>query len=263
MRVGSLGTWRERYFELTEYELSYYPSQHALTPLGLVPLDCVRRLVPSHTDVRRVSLRVASSDFLTGKAAASAHYTAAAVATSDGVAAERSAAVAAEQSARCGVESEGSVAQAGSSAHAGREAGREVSSRGATRKEVSVRRANTRALTSRERFRSIELAAADQRTRDVWVRALTLLCGEGVAVGEMSSGSSEERLRDGGPPNLSRCCYGVALSRAELVADASSGLRVPSVLVGLWEELSRRGEEGLGSEGIFRLSANQVHRDLT
>ena len=56
------------------------------------------------------------------------------------------------------------------------------------------------------------------------------------------------------PPSLAKF-YGVSLSRADLMEDGASGLRVPSVLLALWEELQKRGDDGLGSEGIFRLSA--------
>ena len=85
------------------------------------------------------------------------------------------------------------------------------------------------------------------------------------------------------------CVIFASLSHTNLVADGESGLRVPAVLVSLWEEMLRRGDEGepqtpaltltpappspqpspvhlltcspvavpgLGSEGIFRLSAN-------
>ena len=53
--------------------------------------------------------------------------------------------------------------------------------------------------------------------------------------------------------------FGAALASARLIEDGGSGLRVPAVLVCLWEELmSRPQAEGVGSEGIFRLSADQA-----
>ena len=79
------------------------------------------------------------------------------------------------------------------------------------------------------------------------MRALTLLCGADLL--ESSGRSSASNV---GAAKY----YGVALRYASFIEDPQ-GLRVPAVLVSLWEELVRRGDDGLGSEGIFRLSANQ------
>lgn len=53
--------------------------------------------------------------------------------------------------------------------------------------------------------------------------------------------------------------YGVPLADVPLVEESSMSLRVPAVLVCLWEELEARpAADGLASEGIFRLSADQT-----
>ena len=210
MKVGSItATWKDRYFELTESELSYFPNADELKPLGVLPLDCLRSVSCHKSDPRRFSLRVA-----------------------DGPPAN---------------------------AAANSKDANEESSR-------SITRSATRALGARkEKLHTIELAAADFATRERWVKALTTLCGDQLQVDNPSARTSAADPSDrsstasggGGskpPPSLAKF-YGVSLSRADLMEDGASGLRVPSVLLALWEELQKRGDDGLGSEGIFRLSA--------
>ena len=179
MKVGSLGTWRGRYFELSEAELAYFGSASELKPLGVLPLSCLKKAVASKTDPRRFSLRFAPP----------------------------------------------------------------------RKGEASEPDASPTRTPTRERIQSIELAAADLPTRTQWVRALTFLCGESLVAADSRRGSADA------PPSFAHF-FGVSLSHTNLVEDGESGLRVPAVLVSLWEEMLRRGDDGLGSEGIFRLSAN-------
>ena len=118
--------------------------------------------------------------------------------------------------------------------------------------------------------RTIEFAALDETARDRWVRTLSLLCGPGVMAGSAgqatrsasgassartSSRTSSEDLDEGSA--VARY-YGVPLADVSMMEEGGSGLRVPAVLLCLWDELVARPEaEGLGSEGIFRLSADQ------
>ena len=105
--------------------------------------------------------------------------------------------------------------------------------------------------------RAFELQAASSLVRERWVRALQMLTrGNDVRMQEeAAAATAAEAAAASGP-------FGAPLDECELVAHAS-GWSVPALLAALWDALSARGDDGLTTEGIFRLSADASEVEAT
>ena len=64
-----------RWAELSDSDLAYYSSHLEATPKGVLPLACIRRVLPSRSEARRFSLRVAAPEQRTSSAAGDARTT--------------------------------------------------------------------------------------------------------------------------------------------------------------------------------------------
>ena len=234
MRVGAFGLWQERWFELSEEDLTYYASHLDAQPKGVLPLSCLTSIVASPSDGRRLTLRVSAADMDLTKTRA-----------------------------------ESSLSRASGRLPAVGGGGGRAPNRSPTTK-------------------SIELAAPDVVERDRWARILKLLAADGSSLGghRRLDGThhpswaprgphAHQPWAAGGPhahqPRVlcdhclaggsstdgsSRGSFGYPLESVSKTPVGDSGLRVPSVLVHLWEALLKRQADGLDSEGIFRLSAS-------